>query len=179
MVPVSLTAFEVDDDELTESASLDAEPLRCQKPGCTNAVVKPARGRTPKFCAEHKRSPSGGNAKSERSGKSWTRAAEVESILNEYIGYTSLGLVMAGGVDPAFVLDAKIVGQKAPAVVHELVELAKDDRNLRRALEMLATPGKYGPLTVAVFGLAVPILQNHRILPQISLMAPTSKGGEN
>lgn len=178
MVPVSLTAFEVDDDELTASALEDAEPLRCQKPGCTNAVVKPARGRTPKFCAEHKRGPGSSN-KSERSGATWSRAKEVESILNEYIGHATVGFVFAAKFDPAFKKDALVVGSKAPSVVHELVELAKDDKNLRRTLELITAPGKYGPLTVAILGLVIPIMQNHGVLPQISIGGFDTKGGEN
>lgn len=145
--------------EPATSADQDTAPLVCQFDGCTNGVTKPARGATPKFCPEHKgaRRPSG--SKSSVSNKSWPRAKEIETILNQTLGYATIPVAFFN-VD-----DAEIIGAKGPKVIHELVELAKDDKNLQNALVMIATPGKYGPITAAVLGLVVPILANHHLIP--------------
>lgn len=75
-------------------------------------------------------------------------------------------------VNPA---DGKVIAEGGPAVIHELVELAKTDAKFRKPLEMLATPGKYGPLGLALMGVIVPIMANHGLLPQfeISGLTPT------
>lgn len=161
-------AFEVPDDTppLIPAATpgdSDSAPLRCQLPGCTNEVTKPARGRTPKFCDDHKGSKPGTGSTKGLSGKSWPRATEIETLLTNYV----IGLSFAVGFANAE--DGEIIRDKAPAVVHELVVLAIDDRNLRRYLEWLATPGKYAPLTMACFSLILPILQNHGVVDRLML----------
>lgn len=145
--------------EPVTTAEQDTAPLVCQFDGCTNGVTKPARGATPKFCPEHKgaRRPSGG--KSPVSNKSWPRAKEIETILNQTLGYLTIPVAFVNAED------AGILGARGPKVIHELVELAKDDKNLQHALVMIATPGKYGPITAAVLGLVVPILANHKLIP--------------
>lgn len=154
-------AFVIDDELFPDDkppavATTDSAPLMCQHEGCMNQVTKPARGRTPKFCDEHKSVSRAGASK--LSGKSWPKAKEIETLLNQYIGGVSVGV---GFLNPE---DGIIIATKAPDVVHELVELAKDDKNLRRYLEYLATPGKYAPLTMACFALVFPILENHGII---------------
>jgi hypothetical protein len=144
-----------------EAGDKDSSPLRCQKPGCSNSVTKPARGRTPKFCDEHKGSTPGTGNKSGLSGKSWPRATEIETLLTNYV----IGLAFTVGFANAE--DGRIIAEKAPAVIHELVVLAIDDRNLRKYLEWLATPGKYAPLTMACFSLILPILQNHGVVDRV------------
>jgi len=73
--------------------------------------------------------------------------------------------------------DGRIVADGGPAVVHELVELAKTDSALRKPLELLATPGKYGPLTLAVAGVILPIMANHGLLPQFEFPHLTPESG--
>jgi hypothetical protein len=159
-------AFVVPDDTpplipAAVAAESDSAPQRCQLPGCTTAVTKPARGRTPKFCDEHKGSKAGPGSTKGISGKSWPRATEIENLLTNYIIGLSFGVAFVNAEDGV------IIREKAPAVVHELVVLAVDDRNLRRYLEWLATPGKYAPLTMACFSLIFPILQNHGFVDRL------------
>lgn len=163
MSDTALASFELKDNDIApaiKSREGDSAPLLCQHPGCTNAVTKPARGRTPKFCDEHKARPASGN-RSSTSGKTWTRATEIENILTQYVTGLGVGLSL---LNP---LDGSVIAQGGPAVVHELVELAKTDKNIRKYLEWLATPGKYAPLTMAVMGVTLPILANHNMLPRI------------
>lgn len=169
-MPETLASFELADMDLKPDItnpeidpSSDAAPNRCQQPGCTTALVKPARGRTPKFCDEHKRGGTATGSKSGVSGKSWPRAQEIESILTKYVEGVGMGLML---LNPA---DGEIVAQGGPAIVHELVELAKTDKNMRKYLEWLATPGKYAPLTMACAGVALPIMANHGIMPPLFL----------
>lgn len=170
--PVSVEAFELNEADIAPdiSASKDEAPGKlCEKLACTNTVTKPARGRTPKFCDEHK-GVGGNSSRSTTSGKSWGAAKEVESLLQDYVGFIATGLMF---VNPE---DAAIVSDKAPKVVTELVELAKTDKYLQRYLMWFATPGKYGPLTIAVGSLVIPIMANHNMFPKFSL--PEMNGGD-
>lgn len=151
------------------SAAGDKAPGVCASPGCTNGVPKPAggRGRPPKFCDEHKGGKNASqekfaSAKSPLSGKSWPRAAEVETLLTQYVN--GLGIALSFVHEK----DGQVIVAGGPDVVHELVELAKDERQLRKYLEWLTTPGKYAPLTLAVAGVAIPLLSNHGLI-QIDL----------
>jgi len=67
--------------------------------------------------------------------------------------------------------DAEILGVHGPLVIHELVELAIVDKKFRRILEMLAKPGKYGGLLIAVSGMVLPILSHHGVNPIQNLMS--------
>src|SRR5919205_234938 len=134
------------------AAGKDSAPNRCQADGCDAAVPKPARGRPPKFCTDHKSGakPAGkpesefNSAKSALSGKSWPKAAEVETLLKKYV--ETIGI----GVSFIHEKDGEVIIQGGPDVVTALVDLAKDERQLRKYLEWLTTPGKYAPLTLAV-----------------------------
>lgn len=165
----ALASFELKDNDIApaiKSREGDTAPLLCQHPGCTNAVTKPARGRTPRFCDEHKTTRTGTGSRSATSGKSWVRATEIENILTQYVKGIGAGLSLLNAVD------GSVIAEGGPAVIHELVELAKTDKNIRKYLEWLATPGKYAPLTLATMSVALPILANHNMLPR--LFVPTS-----
>lgn len=163
---MSAAVFEISETDVPPelaAAHKDAAPLACQEEGCGNGVTKPARGRTPKFCDEHKTTRTQSN-KSNISGKSWPRAVEVENILLQGIGGVSVGLMLVPGLSE----DGAVLDEKMPAVIHELVELAKTDRRLRKYLEYLATPGKYAPLTMALIAVIIPIMSNHNMIPNLT-----------
>lgn len=151
--PLETESFELSESDIAELASTDAAPLRCKQPGCGTAVRKPARGRTPDYCEDHKRSANRSNKGA--GGKSWPRATEIENHLTETV--IALGKVTAL-MNP---FDGEHIQSHGPKVVHELVELAKDDKTLQRYLIWLASPGKYGPLIMATGGLVGPIALNH------------------
>lgn len=162
-------------DDVTDSLPTDTAPHACKEPGCSNGVVKPARGRMPSYCPEHKRTDSRARntSKSRVSNKSWSRAAEIEELLNQMLGYTILPVFMFNQTD------ATILSQNGPKVLHELIELAKDDKNLQRVLETLATPGKYGPLTIAILGMVYPLAVNHKFIPDFTgMFSSDSEGGD-
>ena len=102
--------------------------------------------------------------KSDVSGKSWARAGEIETILTNYI--VGIGSV----VSFANQVDGETLVSNGPKLVHELVELAKTDRQYRQYLEWLAAPGKYAPLTGAIIGVAFPIMANHGLLPNFGAL---------
>ena len=153
-----------------DSAAGDKAPGVCAFDGCTHGVPKPAggRGRPPKFCEEHKGGKGAktqenfASARSGLSGKSWPKAAEVETLLTRYVHGLGIALSFVHEKDGEVI----IVG--GPDVVHELVELAKDERDLRKYLEWLTAPGKYSGLALAVAGVAIPIMSNHGLI-QIDL----------
>jgi hypothetical protein len=161
------TAFELPETDIapTISAAGDKAPLRCQVNGCTTAVTKPARGRTPKFCENHKNQ--GNGSRSSTSGKSWTRAVEIETLLTQYVIGVGTGIRLLNAADGLVIVEG------GPAIIHELVELAKTDTKIRKYLEWLAAPGKYAPITLALMGVALPIMANHNLLPQFTVNIPT------
>ena len=191
-----MSAFPVDDLEsgvtFEPLAESDSEPLRCTEPGCTNAIEYSGRGRKPTKCPEHKRSGNSGtraNNKSAASGKSWARATEVKTHLDGYVAPINLALLGLAQFtqNAAFIADGAVIAKQLPAVNTELVELAKDDKDLQKVLESIALPTKYAPLMLSLFGLAVPILANHHLLPEamaagiMGVMAgqmDNAKGGE-
>lgn len=135
----------------------DIAPLLCHEPGCTNPVTKPARGRTPKFCDEHKgRRGVTVNNKSRASGKTWARATEIETHLKSSIA--TIGNLVEHFVDET---DGALISEHAPNIIHELVELAKDDKKLQDWLVWLSAPGKYGPLMMATMPLVTGMYLNH------------------
>lgn len=162
-------AFTLDEKDIPPSilTAVDTEPGRCQHPGCTNSVTKPARGRTPKLCDEHKSAASSGTGNRK---PTWARAGEIEVILTTYVTGLGKGLMLLNEVD------GSVIASGGPAVVHELVELAKTDKGIRKYLEWVATPGKYAPLTLAVFAVVFPILGNHGMLPKIFVTIPSEEG---
>lgn len=169
-------------DAAPPAMKADASPNRCQFDGCDNSVPKPARGRPPKFCTDHKagKAPAGkpesefNTAKSALSGKSWPKAAEVETLLKKYVETIGIGI--------SFVheKDGKVIIEGGPDVVTALVDLAKDERQLRKYLEWLTTPGKYAPLTLAVAGIVIPIMSNHGMiqLDLTKVLGPSGGGKE-
>lgn len=172
---MSTTSFEIDDDfqALGEADTAPegfgaVNPL-CAKPKCFNEVTKPARGRMPKFCDEHKATrgtPSTTDGPPKKSAGSWAQANAVENALNQLFSYAGMGLQLAP--DPKLGKDGQILAQGGPAVSAALVELARSDKKLRGYLEMLAAPGKYGALTMAVAGIVIPVLVNHGVIKELS-----------
>jgi hypothetical protein len=126
--------------------------------------VKTGPGRPPKYCPEHKSVKSRGtSSRSATTGKSWSQAQEVETLLTNYV------IGVGTGVKFLNEFDGTVIVSSGPAVVHELVELAKSDKNLQKYLLWFATPGRYGPLLMALGGVALPIMMNHDIVPKFSL----------
>lgn len=170
------TAFTLPRDAIPifsdESREADVEPLRCNEPGCTNEIIKPARGRTPKFCPTHKQ---GTSNSSSRNKSAFPRAAEIEKLLSTYL------LGIAGGLSlTRYAPDGTLLVVHGPAVVHEVVELARVDKKLRRILEIIATPGRYGPLAMALMPIIFGVLANHDLLPQfvVNVTAPSTNEKE-
>lgn len=169
MTAVNAEMFELKESDITPEFAADVPedkaPAACAEPGCTNALVKPARGRMPKYCTEHK-GARGTSSRSATSGKSWSDAREVETLLTNYVIGIGTGVKFLNEVD------GTVIVMSGPAVVHELVELAKSDKNLQKYLTWFATPGKYGPLLLALGGVAIPILANHDMIPKFSIPEP-------
>jgi hypothetical protein len=166
---VTSTSFELDDDFAAlgdKDSAPDGFTINpvCAKPNCFNEVTKPARGRMPKFCDEHKatRGTPAADVPKKNPG-SWAAANSVENALNQLFAYAGMGLQF---VNPK---DGQIVAEGGPAVSAALVELARSDKKLRGYLEMLAAPGKYGALTMALAGIIIPVLVNHGVIKELSL----------
>lgn len=163
---MSISVIENDADD----SFADVPPLRCQHDGCTNALVKPARGRPPKYCDEHKTASKSSSGKSKTT---WANAATVEQALIRYIKGVGVGVSF---INPT---DGECIASGADGVAHELVELGRVDKSLRKRLEFIATPGKYGPLVVSVMPIVIPIMANHGLLPQFVIGGTRDGEGES
>lgn len=171
-VAFKLEASEVPADlRETDSGADDIRPLICNFPGCVNGIVRTGKGgRPPRYCEEHKGVKRTTTAKSATSNKSWSEAVEVENLLNKYVVGLGTGIRL---INPE---DGRIIATGGPAVVHEIVELAKTDTKIREPLIWLTRPGKYSPLFIASLGLLLPILANHGLLPQFEIPNLTPGG---
>lgn len=133
----------------------------CAKDGCPNHVTKPVKGPSPKFCDEHRGTRATTRSIPRASSGSWKRAGEVEIALNKLIEYVGLGVTFVNPVD------GSSITKGGPKLARELVILGTTDLKLRRYLELVASPGKYGGLAMAILAMVVPILANHGMLPQL------------
>ncbi len=96
----------------------------------------------------------------------WAKAEMVRASLQNYFkGVT--GVVR--WINPA---DGEILATGADDVIKELVELGRVDRNVKNVLEKLATPGKYGPLILAVSPMLIALAANHNLIPQLKIDKP-------
>lgn len=158
--------FDITSDMDVAPTSSDTSPLRCQYDGCTNSVTKPARGRTPKFCDEHKVTA---KTSSGRSSAKWARADEIEKTLAKYLDMLAMGIML---VNPD---DGRVIASGSDAVARELVELGRVDKTWRKWLERIAAPGKYGGLTAAMLPIIIGLMANHKLLPQFVIPGLTDQ----
>lgn len=109
----------------------------------------------------------------------WGKATVTEKNLLEGVEFLTGGLMLLPGT---LGKDGELLYERLPAVIHELVELGKEDRRLRVFLERLAMPGKYGPLLAATFPIVLGILVNHNLIPAslfgVSTEPQNDTGGE-
>lgn len=152
-----------------DNPASDTPPLRCEVEGCDNPITKPARGRTPKRCDFHRTNK--GSGSSGNRAPAWRDAAQVEEALTRYFN------VLGAGVSFVNEYDGSVITTGGAGIAHELVELAKTDKKLRERLELVTKPGKYGPLTLAVASVVLPIMANHNLLPQFRIQSSDEEGG--
>lgn len=103
----------------------------------------------------------------------WGQADVVKAALTNYFNGVQ-GVV--AWVNP---VDGQIIAEGSEAVIHELVELGRVDRNFRKALEKLAAPGKYGPLFLALTPMAIALAANHNLLPQLKIFQSEEQTADN
>lgn len=166
------------------SAETDSLPSRPSQDGnicpvCGEPILSTGRGRPAKMHPECRKSSGSADKNSSpasaprKSAGNWPMAATVENALNDLFSYAGMGLTL---VNPA---DGSAVAAGGPAVSKALVDLGRTDKKLRRYLEMVATPGKYGPLILASLGIIVPVMVNHNLIPQIQLFGNVPTEGGN
>ncbi len=156
----------------------DAQPTperKCAEPGCNNDVALTPTGRRGKYCIEHKdaHTHSTGGATDRPSRGKWAKAQEIETLLTNYVKWAGAGIQVLNAAD------GRVIATGGPQVVHEIIVLAKDDKRLQKWLERIAQPGKYGPLTIAVLGVAIPIMANHGLLPKFTINIPSGNPTPN
>jgi hypothetical protein len=170
----ALEISDTDFESFAGNSEEDVSPIMCAEPGCTNGIDKPARGRTPKFCPEHKPSRNVNSSARSKSRGSWAKAVEVENALTLLVQAAAAGLMFT-----ALKPDGQTLDATGPQIVHEIVELAKSDKKLQAMLERITAPGKYAPLVWAVAPLVMGVLANHKLLPQFVVDLTPENSGTN
>ena len=170
----ALEMSETDFEALAAESADDVMPIMCAEPGCVTGIEKPARGRTPKFCAEHKPNRNVNSAARAKSRGGWAKAVEVENALILLTQAAAAGLMFT-----ALRADGKTLELTGPQIVHELVELAKTDKKMQVYLERITAPGKYAPLVWAVLPLCMGVAANHNLLPQFVVDLTTGDTATN
>ena len=123
----------------------DLEDLIDTPPG------KRGPGRPKGYSPKADKAPKGNTPK----GNNWASAKAIEVSLNETIMGIGLGVKLLNSFDGEIIIDG------APKLSKALVDLATNDPRYRKYLESASAPGKYGPLLMAVGGIALPIAMNH------------------
>lgn len=86
----------------------------------------------------------------------------VKETLYPIVATVGIGVKMVNPVDGSIIID------KGTGVVDALCLVAKEDEQVRKALLMLTTGTVYTQLAIAVLALIVPILANHRLVPEVA-----------
>lgn len=165
-----------DDTFWNDDSAADKAPKICAEPGCTNPTGETPTGRRAKFCDEHKdaKNRSGNAPKGSPRGRkrsTWPQKEAVRASLNQLVMFAGGGLSVLNRVDGKIVMDG------GPNLVTALVDLAEEDKSIRRYLDFLSKPGKYGPLVLASAAIVIPILANHNLLPQFFLPSGEESNG--
>lgn len=179
LTPDTLPNLDFESVFANTSAAKDETPRLCGEPGCTNEVVKGARGPAPKFCPEHKPATRAKSATA-TNRRGWANGANVEKNLVASVEVMAGALLFLPHGSPLY-LDGSALYASGPKIVHELVVLAEEDKRLRATLEKLAAPGKFGPLVLACGSLILTVTANHGLLPGVlnTLVSDLSSGGDS
>ena len=98
---------------------------------------------------------------SESSNRSSATDRKIRDGLNALFGTVATVTMFANEKD------AQIIARQSPAVVDACVNLARQDEKFRAMLLAMLTGGAYTQLTIAIIGLILPILANHKLLPEM------------
>lgn len=184
-VPLSDEAWDA-----AASSGADALPDPTDNTGAGNGKFcevcgKPLHGRQRKRCDEHARDTNSTTGTKSQGvpgrRRGWKDAGRVESNLSELVTTIAGGLLFLPDGSP-LQKDGATLYTFGPKVAHELVVLADDDPRMRKILERLAAPGRYGPLVIALGGLMLGLAANHGLLPKAvgdAINDFTTAGGES
>ena len=160
-----LTGLPADADPVADPFDMDVPDFDTPKRGPGRPRKAPAPGAGGSTSAG---APSAEGKPAARPVGRW--AAAEETRRNLYLLVEGASYVV--GLADAF--DGEVIERGGPAIVDALIDLARTDKRLRRYLELTAAPGKYGPLTMAVMGVALPIVIHHGLAPKIPALFRTN-----
>lgn len=172
LVSQEVPVDDMPDFEATTQSATDEPVKLCHMDGCPNPVGTGPSGRRLKYCAEHtgQRTDSVPRA---TGGRGWAAQSVVlETALNTYL------FAICGGMQFTFLArDGQAIQKTGPAVVHEVVELARTDKALRDVLVKITAPGRYAGLSIAALAMLVSVAAIH--IPMITVALPFIPGAVN
>lgn len=149
-------------DDIPEVPKADAPPTGetreawCEAGHTWQAPKK--KGRTPKFCPEHKPTTAGTFRAATKSQSSQIR--QLEDRLTQLLSMPALPMAMVGDAWPA-----EHVAKKAPPLAHQIVEAAKErPALLSRLLSLLEASGP-AELLIAAGMYLIPLLIYYGVIP--------------
>ena len=136
----------------------------------TQEPIKRGPGRPKGYSPKADTAPKGTKVRAAApKGATWANAKSVEATLTQTLEGIGLGVKLLNSFDGETIIAG------APKLSSALVDLATNDPRYRKFLESASAPGKYGPLLIAVGGIALPIAMNHGLFdvkPKVVKDAP-------
>lgn len=83
-----------------------------------------------------------------------------EEAVNGVFQLGQLGLVMFGQY-----ADAGAIGMHGPPIAHEVAELAKNNSQVAKGVDLLLQVGPYAGLVAAIMPLVLQLMANHEVIP--------------
>jgi hypothetical protein len=152
-------------DLATQAESTDE--LKCQN--CGLPLEYSGRGRKPTVCKR------GEGCRLTESATAVRRTGEVEKIRQGMMEF-----YLAAGVGVAFLdqYDGFVIGQNASKLADSWAALAEKDPKVRKALMRMLTGTSWAGVLMAHAMVALPIMQHHNLIPQLTEHKVTAEDTE-
>lgn len=170
-LPLDFAVTDVPPDPLTDEPAIAGEappaPTRVYEYACEvcgTELTYGGRGRKPKRCAEHK-SGSRSSGKTVTSGTGKWQQPLADALTSQF---AMIGLA----VYPINAFDGQCILQGAPQLSSSLIGVAETNPKVRDALQKFVTAGAWAGVAAAAAAIAIPILQNHNVIPPLPFNIP-------
>lgn len=160
-------SVEVTDEEIVTDAEVITSEFKCEN--CGRELEYSGRGRKPKHCKR------GEGCNADSAPIRGVGRNEIERIRN---GMRDLYVMIGTGAGMLNQMDGFIIVQNADKLADSWAALAAQDAKARKALSKFLTGTSWSSVIAAHAVVAVPILQNHGVIPHFAeMMAPKKDSG--
>lgn len=125
-----------------------------------DSAPKPAKVVPPKPAQAKPKPKEQARSEKPKSDKPRGRPPELQKQLEEMLMF--VGLMTAGAVDP---FDGEVIRDNAASMAEAWHKVAQQNATVKRILNSMMETGAWSGAVAATAAVAVPILQNHRLVP--------------